>query len=395
LVSSAKEGAPLDWYGLVVGAVLGAVVGILVENILFPSLKNRWTARQRRAFYIAANNAWAAIERLYPSLALVQAGWASDGYFPNGTITLRLGASFKLKNESVARLREDHANEWARQGFTDGEQIGISSISIVRTSDEPTSQTDMKSHHLQLLVHRYRYFDFLATHVLRLRGTEEERSALNSVVGRFGPHTPVDGFPNPCSVGLSLFCEGGTQLALLRRSDNSGSGGWWASEKIYNAVGEGVAGRDFSAMLDGSYESTPDTTGKRGLYEELGFSVEDIEACAIHIHSFAWSSELLDHKFFGLAISPLSCSEAQERWRNAHDRPESTGTTMSFYPTTSRVECMDLVTLIRDHPDDWSPEAIFATIRSLLTLRRIKPGDLAGAFSRARRHSGSQQVQGG
>ena len=374
----------MDWSGLVVGAVLGAIVGIVIQSMMFPSLESHFRERRARARYRATNEAWGAIERLHPRLVLVQAGWGPDGFFPAGTVTLRLGEPFVLDARLSRGLRQPHADRWSEEGFTDGEQVGTSAFTIIRTSDVGGDELDARSHHLQLKVHSYQYFDFLATHRLRLEGTDAERLVLDDVVGIPNPQSPVVGFPNPCSVGLSMFCESGGQLVLSRRSTNSASGGHWEGGKVYNAVGEGAALRDFHVALDGSQQSTPEVIAKRGIYEELGLAPEEIEACVLKIHSFAWATDLLDHKFFGVAISPLSSSEVQARWTAATDRSEADGALLDIRPARSREDCRAILSTIRGNPEDWAPEATFSTVRSLLCLGRIGERDLLHVFGRPR-----------
>ncbi|MGH3769423.1 MAG: hypothetical protein ACRDS0_20200 [Pseudonocardiaceae bacterium] len=224
-------------------------------------------------------------------------------------------------------------------------------------------------------MHRYDYFDFLATHMLRMRGTEEERAALDTLAGPASPTQLAAGFPTPCSVGLSVFCEGGTQLMLPRRTSDSGPGGLWEAGKIFNAVGENAALRDFAAANRRSHESTPDVIARRGLYEELGLSDHEIGAATLRLHSFAWASDWRDFKFFGYLTTSLSRSEVQDRWRNAPDRSETSGFELAAWPVGSAEECRALVSAVRDNPEEWAPEAVFCTLRSLITLRRISIDD--------------------
>jgi hypothetical protein len=132
---------------------------------------------------------------------------------------------------------------------------------------------------------------------------------LDALAGPVGPDQPIPGFPTPCSVGLSVLCEDGTLLLLPRRTSASGPGGHWEGGKIFNAVGENTAPRDFAAANRRSHETTPDVVARRGLCEELGFSDEDTRTATVRLHSFAWASDLLDYKFFGCVETPLSRSE--------------------------------------------------------------------------------------
>ncbi|MGH3769424.1 MAG: hypothetical protein ACRDS0_20195 [Pseudonocardiaceae bacterium] len=118
----------MDWPSLMVGALVGGIAGIIMQNMLFPSAERRWKQHRQRAFYIKSNKAWSRIERLHPRLILVQAGWDADGCFPDGSIILRLGSRFALNDRAARTFREAHSAEWVAAGLTDGEQIGISAI---------------------------------------------------------------------------------------------------------------------------------------------------------------------------------------------------------------------------------------------------------------------------
>jgi hypothetical protein len=121
---------------------------------------------------------------------------------------MRLGGPFVLSG--VARsFRTAHADEWRARNFTDGKQIGIARISIARISDDPMAELKGLAHRLELKVHQYRYFDFKATHLLRLQGSAEERSALDALTDVYSPGEVVKEFPTPCSVGLTVICERG------------------------------------------------------------------------------------------------------------------------------------------------------------------------------------------
>ena len=365
----------MDWPSLLVGAVIGVGAGIVGQNMLFPVAERRWRERRLRAYYRKANAIWAKFEQLHPRLVLMQSGWDGDGCFSPGSIVMRLGRDFHLTG-IASNFRSEHADKWKADGFTNGTPIGIAGISIIRTSDDPSAELRGRAHKLELSVHRYHYFDFLATHMLRLVGSEGERSALDALVGD-GPGQPVPGFPTPCSVGLSVFCEDGAYILLTRRAVKSGAGGYWEAGKIFNCVAENAAPRDFAAANREAHESTPDVIARRGLYEEMGFREEDIQAARLRLHSFAWASDVLDFKFFGIFETSLSRSESQEKWRNAVDRLETLGVELDAWPVASALDCKKLLIAIRDNSEDWSPEAAFCTVRSLMTLRKISVEDLS------------------
>jgi hypothetical protein len=157
----------MDWLPLLTGAIVGALAGLLVQNIIFPELQARIRARRIRKLLRAANAAWAAFERLHPRLILVRGGWDKQGYFPEATVTMRLEAPpFVLREDLATEFREPHRREWEKAGSWDGEQIGIADYLARRISDEPEDDVAERDLHFELRVHKYQYFDRLATHHL-------------------------------------------------------------------------------------------------------------------------------------------------------------------------------------------------------------------------------------
>jgi hypothetical protein len=246
-------------------------------------------ARRIRALLSAANEAWAALEQLHPRLVVIRGGWDQQGYYPEETVTMRLEAPpFVLGEELTAAFRESHRREWEEAGSWDGEQIGIADFLERRVSDAPEDEVSGHANRLDLRVHKYQYFDRLATHHLVVNGSAEEQAVLRDVAGTPTPNSVVPAFPTPCSVGVSLFCEDGDVLVLTRRSDRQATGGHWEAGKIFNAVGEGAPLRDFSASLDGTLTSTPHKVARRGLNEEVSLTERDLRSCEVRMHSFAW-----------------------------------------------------------------------------------------------------------
>src|SRR5205823_176763 len=119
------------------------------------------------------------------------------------------------------------------------------------------------------------------------------------------------------------FCEGGDVLVLTRRTDKLATGGHWEGGKVFSAMGENATLRDFSASLDGTLTSTPHVVARRGLNEEMGLTERDLRSCEVCIHSFAWATDQLDFKFFGLAILEMPRLALRDRFRHAQDKSES------------------------------------------------------------------------
>lgn len=365
----------MDWPSLWIGAVVGGTVGVVMQNIMYPILERQWSRRRRIRKYDEANLAWRQVERLHPRLVLVQSGWDANDCFTKGSVVMRLEGSFALSDAKLREMRDSHAAEWIDRGFVNGEQVGISAISISRTSDDPNLEREGRAHELLIRAHRYHFFDFLATHSLRITGSETERKLLDDHVGEPSLDHPTKGFPTPCSVGISVFCEDGGTLLMTRRASGKATG-YWEAGKVFNAVGENAAARDFSSANQRAHESHPEIVAQRGLYEELGLYAQQVSDGTIAIHSFAWASDLLDFKFFGFFKTSLSYAEVSDRWKSAPDRLEASGVDLISWRVDSREDCRELIAAMKSESNQWSPEAIFSTLRSLLALRKVSAADL-------------------
>lgn len=362
----------MDWPSLLVGALVGGVVGLVLQNILFPRVEQRVRTNRQQAAIRRSAKSWSRFEELYRRLVLVQAGWDSDGCFVEGTVVFRLADRFEL-GATPQEIRDQHAAEWLANRYTDGEQVGIKMLSVHRVSDVPSVELEGRAHRIVLTMHQYRYFDFLATHMTRLNGSDSEKAVLDAIAADANRERPVNGFPTPCSVGLSLILEDGRRLLLPRRSNDAGVGDWEGG-KIFNAAGENATLRDFVAAHRSAGESTPEVVARRALHEEVGLSDIDIKSGRLRLHSFAWAPDLLDFKFFGLFETSLTEPEIRERWRHAPDRAESLHA--DTVQVGSRAECIELLVRMRENASDWSPEAVFCTVRSLIVLRRITTDDV-------------------
>lgn len=299
----------MDWRSLWIGALAGGVVGLVIQNIMFPLAVQRVRAVRRQRAIRKSAESWSRFEEIFCRLVLVQAGWDSNGCFVEGTVVFRLVGLPFTAEEEVEKIRALHESDWKTTGLTDDKQIGIKEFSVQRVSDNPSIERDGMAHRITLSVHEYRYFSFLATHMSRLRGSANERAILDTMAASAARERPVDGFPTPCSVGLAVIVEGGRRILLPRRSIEAGSGGAWEGGKIFNAAGENTSMRDFEAAHRSPGESTPEVVARRALCEEVGLRDSDIGSGRLRIHSFAWAPDLLDFKFFGIFETSLTESE--------------------------------------------------------------------------------------
>jgi len=358
---------------LVFGALAGAFFGVLFQNILFPRISEDLTRRKSSRRLKRVNAGWKSFESLFPMLKLQQAGWSQDGSFEPNVIRIKLSGDFKLPND-INQIRARYNDEWLASGATDDEKIGITSLSIRRKSDDPLDEIAGSSHDIRIISHSFRYFDFLATHRRLAIGKPEDIEILNKHLSTVGEYSPIDSFPNPLSVGLSLFCEAGNVLVFTLRTQKTEGGGDWHGGKRFNAVGENTNRSDFSTDLGGALISSPYTVARRGLYEEMGFTSEDADLCTTKIHSLAWASDIRDHKFFGYAVSTLAESEVRSRWDLAPDRHEHQK--IFFIPVQTRTQSLRFWHGVLGEANTWSPEALFCTARSLVLLGHLKPQDL-------------------
>ncbi|WP_433495483.1 hypothetical protein ACQP26_09470 [Micromonospora sp. CA-248089] len=363
----------MNWWDV----TAGAVAGLVLQNVAYPSAQSRYERWRKRQHFRAAERASRIMEERFGSLVLVQAGWGEDGTFNHDAVTLELGGDFDINDPRVTAIRDQHRPQWLSDGLEDGQQVGIATLRISRVSDRPEDDRAGRSHRIACQMHVYGYFSFLATHRLLLTGDAEEREVLKGIAGEPNCAEPIHGFPNPFSVGLSVFCEDGDYLALTRRTTSIGAGGDWHGGKVFNAVGENAAPRDFSPGLDGTVRSTPYLIAQRGLREELGLPMVEIDASEIRLHSLAYAIDLRDHKFFGYVLTRLSRSDLQDAWRHAPDRTESTGSDLDFHSVQTEADTRRLLRRVVDEAERWAPEAVFCAIRSVLVRRLLPPAEVS------------------
>jgi hypothetical protein len=199
----------MEWMGILVGAVIGIALDRVVGQLL-DDRSRAWFSRRR---YRLENAEWAKSELTSGSLQVTQTGWGADGCFPPASVIVRLVGNFE-PTSLAEQLRHSHNDEWTAAGFKNGRQVGTKALLVGRESDEPEAAQDGTSHTIRIDAHEYDYFDFLATHRLRLTGTEAERSVLDQLVGDTSTPRLAPGFPTPLSVGLSVLPDGGNTLAL-------------------------------------------------------------------------------------------------------------------------------------------------------------------------------------
>lgn len=360
----------MSWPYSILAFIVGAVAGYYAEKVLdrVHAHVSRLFQRLRRLRY---GRAWETYKSLSVGLDVVQTGWKSDT-FAQDEVVLTLGPDFELSSDIAATIRDAHRAGWEQHDLKDNIQVGLSAVDPHRVSDEVGEKT---THQLRLAGQRYHYFDFLATHRTLLEGSVEEKQLLADHISERHSLQPVAAFPNPLSVGLSLFCEDGNCLVLTRRTKLTSSGGTWFGDAVFNAVGENVSLRDVAGYYDGLDRLSPWETAKRGLSEEMGFTTSDVAESRLVLHTFSWDTRILDYKFFGFATSSISRNEVQQRWTFASDRHEAWS--LIFVDIKTRRKRANFVRDMVEHRHDWSSEAILCTVRSMLHLFHDLPDGLS------------------
>lgn len=367
---------PTNWADLLYGGVVGAILGVVFSNIMWPRL-TAWTLERLSISQTARrNSSWDKFNALHPTIILAKAGPDPDGTFPESSFDVTLDtADFKLSDRIAEDIRVKYDERWRLAGLTDDEKAGFKYFRATRISDSPADFMRGKSHLFVIRCHRYKYFDFLATHRRLVEGQPDDLEILHPHLNDDDGDRPVEGFPNPFSVGLTLFCESGRTMVLTIRTTDTHSGGDWQGGKRFNAVGENANTSDFQISTDGKLRTTPYAVARRGLHEEMGFTQEQIDACQMKLHSFAWATDIRDHKFFGWAQTDLARGEIEQLWRSAKDRGESRH--ILFVPVATHAQCVRFWQAVLHQFLQWSPEAFFCTSRTLLVRGMLRPSDLA------------------
>ena len=356
--------------------IAGVIVGYFIEKFLDILLAQIDLFRKRRSWQ-KAERVWQKYQAVSFGLEVIQVGWINNE-FSEEQVVITVDKDFKLQPEIAAKTLDIHKDKWEKAGLNNNVQFGISEIDPHRVSDEIAGKG--KSHELRIRGHTYRYFEFLSTHKLWRSGNPEERAFLENKIDTIHYLEPEKLFPNPLSVGLSLFCENGNCLVLTKRTTLTSSGGLFWGGSIYNAVGENVTLVDAEGNYQGITRLSIWKTAKRGLQEEMGIEFFGSKEENLIIHSLVWDNRVLDYKFFGHTINGMSRAEVRQLWMCASDRHESWEIT--FRESSNREQCLKIIDDIVAHREDWGSECILCTIRSLLHTRKISPNDLAAILAK-------------
>jgi len=357
--------------------IAGAIVGYFIEKIL-DFLTLRINVASKRRHWKKSEAVWKKWQSVFKGLEVVQIGWKNHE-FTEKQVLITVDDKFKLVDDTKNNIYEKHLDSWQSSGIPNNEQIGVLSLDPHRISDKVGENEH--SHLLRINAQSYMYYDFLSTHQILVSGTEEEKKFLGTKIK--DPHylQPLPIFPNPLSVGLSVFCENGDFLVLTRRSKQILSGGNIWGGVIYNAVGENAVYADSDGTHEGMCKISIWKTAIRGLQEEIGLEFEPDQSENLVLHSFVWDTRIYDYKFFGYVFTPMSRSEIYKSWLSAADRHEHWA--LSFHDTSTRSQCIKLVEEMVNHLSDYGSECVLCTIRSLLHSKKISPMDFDNILKRS------------
>jgi len=285
----------------------------------------------------------------------------------------------------IANICDTNKQEWSERGFQNLPKAGISSLSIPRIA-EGTTAYGTHNKQINIQAHAYNYFDFLATHRMLTKdavgkATTEERAFLKALTNDADKESPVKGFPNPLSVGLSVFCHGGSLLALTQRTKTPASGGSWGGGKYFNAVGENMNVDDIDSSVEESRNVLdPWITARRGLEEEMGIFLSSVKHRGIKLHTFAYATNILDYKFFGLIILDESKSVVEQLFLDATDRDESKS--LIFIECGNKTKCRAFLCNEVKRINHWTPEGMLCTIRSFQALGMLSLSEMITELGR-------------
>lgn len=362
----------MNWLELILGALLGW--GVPKAFSSSADAMGAWRLRRR---WKSVNLGWAQIRALFGRLELVQDGWR-QGEFDEHDILITLDGAYALPDDVRLKVLEPSRFAWESQGFKDGIQCGIKSIHIVRTTDETVRSEP--AHEISIVAHSYRYFEAKATNLGWFEQGRPDLLRVYAADARHDAHAAM--FPTPLSVGLSLFCEGGRFLVLTRRTANPAAGGHLSAGQYFNAVGENCAPVDTEGETEGRPRLSIFRTATRGLLEEMGLEMSQVDQVQPTLHSLAWDTGILDYKFFGYVTCALAQEEVRAMWRQASDRSESRE--LVFVDVHDTLAATQLVDQMRETSEQWSDEARFGTIMSLVHVGRLSIKELAYAAGQER-----------
>lgn len=308
-------------------------------------------------------------------IEIIQTGWL-EGIFLKSQIQINLEKQFSLLKEIQDSILHANLEKWKSQGFQNNIQCGVFSFEIDRIDDSAVRYGDHPSHQIKISAQSYNYFEAKCTNFSVYLGENSE--ILTPFCAKADFETPPNQFPNPLSVGLSLFCENGNALILTQRTQREDR---VASGQLFNAVGEMCNLADLGIETDGKPKLSIFKTASRGLLEEIGLDEgkDDIE---IALHTFCWDRHIYDYKFFGIAKSKMDFSEIEHRWRSAAPDKSESRSLIRISLTNAR-EIKNFSSDIFKNKN-FSAEAKLSSIMGLIYLKKLSIRELEKIASKLR-----------
>lgn len=355
----------MDWAGILVGAVIGMVLPYALSGLWH--IVSSWRERRR---WSQINLGLRQVQRLLGRLEVIQMGW-TEGAFQEDDIRITLDGRYSLPDDVRLSILEPSEGLWKQQGFRDNIQCGVHSFHIGRTTDEAVRSGP--SHEILISSHTYRYYECKATN-FEWFTNGKYREILRAYAEGAQHDAHASRFPTPLSVGLSLFCENGKSLILTHRTAMPGAGGHINPGSRFNAVGENCVPIDTLGELEGKMRLSIFRTAARGLLEEMGLDLRQVEGGAPILHSLTWDPRMLDYKFFGYVVCALASEEVRVLWKHAADKSENRS--IEVVDVCDRAAAIRLIKKMNDAEDAWSDEARLCTVMSLVHIGRISMDDL-------------------
>jgi hypothetical protein len=358
-----------DFWQNIIYILIGILLGHFGEGWIDQFREKKKQAKRKKE-WDESSKALERYQYLAHGIEVVQSGW-EDGFFRDDQVILTLEGQFELPKVLVKEIREPQEDKWIEDGKRNNLQYGIRSLQVPRETE--TTVSGQPDHTIIVRGHTYSYFDSMSTHFTYLNesfGNEILKQEIDKYLkdhnkDDIDKQEPISILPTPLSIGISLFCEDGNCLVLTRRTSLSSSGGHVAAGRVFNAVGENVNHeQDISGSYKGKTCLSAWRTAKRGLFEEIGIEPTAIHPITIQLHTFVWDRRILDYKMFGYAVVDLSRADIERAFVKAPDFTESKG--IFFLETSNVYQCRDVVEKIIRERNNWSSEAIFCTLASLL-----------------------------
>jgi hypothetical protein len=267
------------------------------------------------------------------------------------SIDLTLAGMYELPATVRSEIRAKNSRQWRDRGAKDKANVGIKQLTI--DSDAPLR--------MSISAHVYRWFDFLATHKSAL--AESTPTCLSEYLLKAKPFVPVESFPNPLGLGLTVYCNSGKTVVVGVRSSPEDDVVGWYGGRLTNGVGENAVREDFTHS-ELKQLHVLSVLGLRGLREELGLYKQHVASPGITVHLLDWAKDVRDLKFFGDASTDLNEQEVRYRWEH-HARDKDTRE-LRFIDVSTKATAEDFWLAESERRRRWTPELRICLASSLL-----------------------------